>query len=69
MFPAKRLPLGVALETKESSQRAADQNAIGRFVTPKFHYTPSSSTYVEGNHPILPLASPFHQPWSPPILL
>lgn len=33
------------------------------------HWTPSSSTYVEGNHPIRPLVSPFHQPWSPPMRL
>lgn len=33
------------------------------------HCTPSSSTYVEGNQPTLPLVSPFHHPWSPPILL
>lgn len=33
------------------------------------HWTPSSSTYVEGNQPIRPLVSPFHQPWSPPMRL
>ncbi len=49
-FQRKRLPWYVAMEIIESSVRAVD--LIGWSLTPEFHCTPSSSTYVEGNHPI-----------------
>lgn len=41
----------------------------GRNCPGSTHWTASSSTYVEGNQPIRPLVSPFHQPWSPPTRL
>ncbi len=49
-FQRKRLPWYVAMEIIESSPGAVD--LIGWSLTPEFHCTPSSSTYVEGNHPI-----------------